>query len=73
MTTRRHFIFGSTALSGSIGKVLPAVRRKILIILVDGFGPEYLEKSEMPNLKRLGREGGYKIRQFGHSVSNKCE
>jgi phosphonoacetate hydrolase len=28
---------------------------------VDGFGPEYLEKSDMPNLKRLGREGGHKI------------
>ncbi len=64
-TTRRHFIFGSMAVSGSMGKVLPATRRKILIILVDGFGPEYLEKSEMPNLKRLGREGGYKI---GNSV-----
>jgi phosphonoacetate hydrolase len=40
---------------------MSATRRKILIILVDGFGPEYLEKSDMPNLKRLGLEGGHKI------------
>jgi len=31
-------------------------RRKILIVLIDGFGPEYVQKSDMPNLKRLKRE-----------------
>ena len=34
-------------------------------MLVDGFGPEYFEKSDMPNLRRMSREGGYKI---GHAV-----
>ena len=38
-----------------------AARRKILIVLVDGFGPEYVYKSDMPNLKRLSREGAFKI------------
>lgn len=61
MTTRRYFLFGSLALSACTGRAVPAAGRKILIVLVDGFGPEYLDKSDMPNLKRLGREGGYKI------------
>ena len=38
-----------------------AARRKILIVLIDGFGPEYVHKSDMPNLKRLSREGAFKI------------
>lgn len=61
MTTRRHFVFGSLALPAATARAIPPARRKILIILVDGFGPEYLERSEMPNLKQLGRKGGYKI------------
>ena len=61
MTTRRSFMFGSMALTAGIGGAMPAVGRKILIILMDGFGPEYLEKSDMPNLKSLGRKGGYKV------------
>lgn len=61
MTTRRYFLFGSLALSGCNNRTALAPRRKILVILVDGFSPEYIEKSDMPNLKRLGREGGYKI------------
>ncbi len=57
---RRYFPFGTLA------TVLPsrlraAPRRKILIVLVDGFGPGYLERSEMPNLKRMCREGGFKV------------
>jgi len=55
---RRYFLFGSLA---STFPSHAAARRKILIVLVDGFGPEYLERSEMPNLKRMGREGGIKI------------
>jgi phosphonoacetate hydrolase len=60
MTTRRSFMFGSMALTAGICAI-PATRRKILIILMDGFGPEYLEKSDMPNLKSLGRKGGFKV------------
>src|SRR5205814_1139283 len=35
--------------------------RKILVVLIDGFGPEYFAKSEMPNLKRMCAEGSFKI------------
>ena len=35
-------------------------RRKILIAMMDGLGPEYLHASEMPNLKKMMREGFYK-------------
>jgi phosphonoacetate hydrolase len=59
--TRRNFVLSSTALGTGAVRAISSPRRKILIILVDGFGPEYLEKSDMPNLKRLGREGGHKI------------
>lgn len=36
-------------------------RRKILICLVDGLGPEYVTQSDMPNFQRAGREGRYTI------------
>lgn len=35
------------------------MREKVLIILVDGFGPDYVELSDMPNLRRLAAEGVY--------------
>jgi len=57
---RRHFLFG--ALAAALPPcAVAAPRRKILIVLVDGFGPDYLERSEMPNLKRICRDGGFKI------------
>lgn len=31
--------------------------RKILVAMMDGFGPDYLQASEMPNLKRFIKEG----------------
>ncbi len=45
---------GVAALSG-------AQRRKVLIVLVDGFGPEYLAASDMPNVKRMISAGAFKI------------
>ena len=33
--------------------------RKVLFICVDGFGPEYLKRSDMPNLKRMMQAGTY--------------
>jgi phosphonoacetate hydrolase len=30
---------------------------------MDGFGMDYLEASDMPNLKRMGQEGGLKARR----------
>jgi phosphonoacetate hydrolase len=52
--SRRHFLFGTLAAAAS-----PA--RKILVVLMDGFGPEYLERSDMPNLKRMRAAGAFKI------------
>jgi phosphonoacetate hydrolase len=59
--TRRYFLLGAPALPALSQKAGRAARRKILIMLIDGFGPEYLEKSDMPNLKRMRREGGFRI------------
>lgn len=59
--TRRHFTFGSLGLGVLAQK--PSPRRKILLILMDGFGPEYLEASDMPNLKRMCTAGGFKVGQ----------
>ncbi len=71
MNTRRHFLFGALA-SGSLArKARAAPGRKILIVLVDGFGPEYLERSDTPTLKRLCAEGAYKVgRSVIPSVTN---
>lgn len=60
LVRRRHFLFGTLA-AAVPSRALAAPRRKILIVLVDGFGPDYLERSEMPNLKRICREGGFKV------------
>jgi phosphonoacetate hydrolase len=49
---RRYFLFGSLAASAS-RRSPAASRRKILIALLDGFGPDYLERSDMPVLKRI--------------------
>ena len=56
--TRRHFMFASLAATALGQSRHPG--RKIVIVLVDGFGMDYLEASDMPNLKRIGKEGGLK-------------
>jgi phosphonoacetate hydrolase len=53
---RRYFLLGSLA-SLAPAKRAPATRRKILIILIDGFDPQYLQASDMPNLRRMGQSG----------------
>ena len=35
-------------------------RRKILVAMMDGFGPDYLQASDMPNLKTMIKGGSYK-------------
>ncbi|MEX2264841.1 MAG: alkaline phosphatase family protein [Bryobacteraceae bacterium] len=56
---RRHFLFGSFAAAASRhGRA--AARRKILIALIDGLGPDYLECSDIPVLKRIAGAGGLK-------------
>ncbi len=45
--------------------------QKTLVALVDGLGPEYIERSEMPNLRRLVAGGIYKVgRSVIPSVTN---
>ncbi|MFN7919686.1 MAG: alkaline phosphatase family protein [Bryobacteraceae bacterium] len=57
---RRHFLFGSlNAALARPGKAAP--RRKIVVALFDGFGPEYLEKSDLPTIKKIAAAGGLKI------------
>jgi phosphonoacetate hydrolase len=58
---RRYFFFGFLAAAGTtrFGRAAPG--RKILITLLDGFGPEYLETSDMPVLKRIAGRHGFKI------------
>ena len=71
MKTRRHFLLGALASGSVAGRARAAPGRKILIALVDGFGPEYVERSDMPTLKRLCAEGAYKVgRSVIPSVTN---
>ena len=56
--TRRYFLPLLTA--AALPVRLRAANRKVLIALFDGFGPDYLERSDMPNLKRAGRAGQQK-------------
>jgi phosphonoacetate hydrolase len=60
--SRRHFFFGALA-APVVGRA--AAKRKVLVILIDGFGPEYVERSDMPNLKRMRAAGTFK---FGKAV-----
>src|SRR5687768_7172860 len=46
-------------------------KRKILIVMMDGFDPAYLQASDMPNTKRLIAEGFYKtVKGVMPSVTN---
>lgn len=56
--TRRYFLTGSLA-APLIRAAPPA--RKVLICLIDGFGPEYVAKSDMPNLRRAIKAGTFTI------------
>lgn len=57
---RRHFLFGSLAAPVS-ARACAAPRRKVVIALFDGFGPEYFEKSDMPTLRKVAANGGFKV------------
>ena len=46
-------------------------KRKILIIMMDGFDPAYLQASDMPNTKQLIARGFYKtVKAIMPSVTN---
>ena len=59
MVTRRYFLPLIPAALAQSPQSSPA-RRKVLVALFDGFGPEYLERSDMPNLKRMIASGHHK-------------
>ena len=50
---RRYFLLGPMLAA----RAKAAPQRLVAIMLVDGFGLEYFERSDMPNLKRLATEG----------------
>ena len=68
---RRQFLVGSAGslLAVGSGRFAPLLGlgrnsewrqdRKVLFICVDGFGPDYLQQSEMPNLKQMIQRGTY--------------
>lgn len=48
-----------------------SAKRKILIVMMDGFDPAYLQASDMPNTKRMIAEGFYKtVKGVMPSVTN---
>jgi phosphonoacetate hydrolase len=68
---RRHFLFGTLAGGLTPRSARPAPKRKVLIALFDGFGPDYLARSDMPLLKRIAAGGGMKDgRSMIPSVTN---
>ena len=70
MLTRRYFLPLVPAALAQSPAPRPA-RRKVLVALFDGFGPEYLERSDMPNLKRMIASGANKTgRSVSPSVTN---
>jgi phosphonoacetate hydrolase len=42
---------------------MTAARPRIVVVMMDGFGPEYLQASDMPNLKRMISRGFHKTVQ----------
>jgi phosphonoacetate hydrolase len=58
----RRFFCASASVALTRAAAAP-VRPKIVVCLIDGFGPEYLAKSDMPNLQRAIRAGTFKIGQ----------
>jgi phosphonoacetate hydrolase len=67
--TRRRLLRLTAASFGASGVLLPGPRpqqrRKVLFACIDGLDPRYLGQSDVPNLRRLMREGAY---DEGHSV-----
>jgi phosphonoacetate hydrolase len=58
---RRYFFFGALAVGTLVRGARRPTSRKVMVCLIDGFGPEYIAKSEMPNLKRAMKAGTYKV------------
>ncbi len=67
---RRYFLFGAlNASTARWGRA--AARRKIVVALFDGFGPDYVERSDMPMLRKVAQAGGAKtVKGMIPSVTN---
>jgi phosphonoacetate hydrolase len=63
--SRRGFLASAAALplaASCLRSAMPATRtpQRLCVVLLDGFGPEYLERSPMPTLKAWAKEGFHK-------------
>ncbi len=64
---------GEPASSSGLSQVKPLVApgQRVVIVMLDGFGPDYFEKSEMPFLKEMAAKGFSKtVRGVMPSVTN---
>jgi phosphonoacetate hydrolase len=50
---RRYFLLAPALMA----KAIAAPQRVVVIMLIDGFGLDYYDRSNMPNLKRMAKEG----------------
>jgi phosphonoacetate hydrolase len=57
--SRRYFFHGIYA--AACRQAIAVTRKKILIALIDGLDPAYIDASDMPTLRRLMRAGTYRI------------
>jgi phosphonoacetate hydrolase len=68
MKTRRDFItIAAASVAGTMvtaGRASPGRRKatpqRVVVMMFDGFGPEYFDRSSMPTLRRWQRDGFYK-------------
>ncbi len=67
--SRREFLASGVALSGlAIAQRKP---QRIVVLMVDGFGPDYLEQSQMPSLARWRKAGIFRrVQDSMPSVTN---
>ncbi len=71
--TRRELAAPLLGLAGAaiLGGAARRGPRRSVVVLLDGFGPDYLEKSDMPTLKRWAKEGVFReVRGGMPSVTN---
>ena len=62
---------GSSSIAGAAGRPDGANGRRNVVVLLDGFGHDYMDRSEMPTLKRWARDGVFrKVRGLMPSVTN---
>lgn len=53
--------FASFAAPAICDDKTPNANRRVVILMIDGFGPDYYEQSSIPNLKRMAAQGSFTI------------